>query len=308
MFFIVGVGRSGTSLLQSILASHSKIDLPPETGFVRQNILSWEKNTDLTVGEYIVKNAKLNRLKEVLEGYKEKTYQTDIDFYTTFSENYVDSMKKSLVGDKDPRLIEFIAATSILFPEARFIHLVRDPRDVLLSKKKAEWSKGKPGWYHVFANYVQLKMGEWQGQKLSEGQYLSITYEDLLAAPKKTVEKVCAFLNVEFEESMLSFQDKAKELVSDEEKQWKKETMGPLLKNNTGKWKGKLTDKEVVLTEELCKQAFRIGKYAKSNASDKLSFSEKIWLAIQILLLKGSGQIYMWGRLFGQQMLVRWKY
>ena len=308
LFFIVGVGRSGTSLLQSILTSHSQIAIPPETGFVRKNIFSWEKNKSLNFDKYTEINPKLARVEELFDDRQTKEYKTDVYFYTAFLKKYVANNNKSLTGDKDPRLIEFIDAASAIFPEARFIHLIRDPRDVLLSKKKAAWSKGKPSWYHTFANYVQLKMGEWQGKQLDNGRYLVMTYEDILGSPEATISKVCNFLNVNFESTMLSFQDKAKELVSEEEKQWKKETMGPLLKNNTGKWKGKLTVKEVALTEKLCEQAFHIGGYESSGAAHKLTLPQKAWLAIQVSLLKGSGQVYMWGRLLMQKVLVRWKY
>jgi len=307
-FFIIGVGRSGTSLLQSILSSHSKIAIPPETGFVRHNLLSWQKSANLTVKNYLKKNDKLGRVDGIWEKYKGKEYQTDRDFYSCFLERYVERKGKSIAGDKDPRLVEFIDAVSDLFPNAKFIHLVRDPRDVLLSKKKAEWSKGKPNWYHIFANYLQLKMGERQGQNLPEDQYLLITYESLLAAPENTIEKLCTFLDVEFEESMLSFQDKAKELISEKEKQWKKETMGPLLKDNTGKWKGELNDKEIALTELLCKQAFSIGKYEYNDAFSRLSLFKKCWVYALAAILKGSGFFFMLYQLISQRILVKWKF
>src|SRR5699024_9064559 len=171
-----------------------------------------------------------------------------------------------IAGDKDPKLIEYISGTAMLWSESKFIHRVRDPRDVLLSKKKAAWSKGKPSWYHIFANDVQLKMGEWQGHKLTGKRYVNGTYEDVVADQDETLARRRACLGSELAASMLSFQKTAKDLITDEETQWKKETMGPLLKNNTGKWNGKLEPWEVALTEPLCQQAFEIGRYQYSRA------------------------------------------
>lgn len=307
-FFIVGVGRSGTSLLQSILSSHSKICIPPETGFIRENVLSRKKTNDFTREQLISANKKAKRILSALPDKLPQTFLNELDFYHSLLELYLSSQNKELAGDKDPRLVEFIAAVSMLFPAAQFIHLVRDPRDVLLSKKNAEWSRNRPGWYHIFANYIQLRLGEWFGKKLPKDKYLVITYENILSAPESTVTKVCDFLSVNFEKEMLSFQDKAKELVSEEEKQWKKETMGPLLKNNTGKWRGKLTDREVALTELLCEQAFNIGGYKKSDSMRRLSFVEKNWLKFITLVLKGGGIFYMMYRLISQKTLVKWKY
>ncbi|MEL7834104.1 sulfotransferase [Fodinibius sp. Rm-B-1B1-1] len=307
-FFIVGVGRSGTSLLQSILSSHSKICMPPETGFVRSNILSWRRNREFTANEIVSANGKLERIVEGITDGQQQLFTNKLYFYYFLIERYKEVQNKQKIGDKDPRLVEFMKAALELFPSAKFIHLVRDPRDVLLSKKKAEWSKDKPSWYHIFANYIQLKIGESQGQKLSKDKYLLLTYEKLLDEPEISMEKVCNFLGVKFEENMLSFQEKAKELVSEDEKQWKKETMGPLLKNNTGKWKGKLTDTEVALTELLCKQAFKIGGYKKSESYSKLSFVNKLRVLSLSFLLTILGAIYIPCRLWSQKLLVAWKY
>lgn len=307
-FFIIGVGRSGTSLLQSILSSHSNICLPPETGFVRQNILAWHKQEECTTADLKSINGKLSRVIPEIEHKLPTRHSDELYFFKTVLKLYRNKKSKDKMGDKDPRLIEFIDAVSKLFPDAKFIHLIRDPRDVLLSKRNAEWSKDKPGWYHIFANYIQLKIGEWQGKKLPKGKYLLLTYEELLNNPEISIKKACSFLGVEFEESMLSFQDKAKELVSEDEKQWKQETMGPLLKNNTGKWKGKLTEFEVALTEMLSRQAFEIGSYQYSKVYDSLPFFQKLKVSLISLSLKGVGLSYMAYRLLSQKLLVAWKY
>jgi hypothetical protein len=150
-------------------------------------------------------------------------------------------------------------------------------------------------------------MGESAGNNLSVERYMVVTYEEILHAPEATISDICAFLQVDFEPAMLAFQEKAKELVSDEETQWKKETMGPLLKNNTGKWKGKLEASEVALTESLCQQAFTIGGYTYSNAIDDLSLSGKLFIRGISKILKGIGYSYILYRKFYQQAIVWWK-
>lgn len=307
-FFIVGVGRSGTSLLQSILSSHSSVCIPPETGFVRKNILSRDMLKNFSIKDILNKNDELKRLGEAISKISPKaSWDNEITCYKEILESYRSLQNKELVGDKDPRLIEYILSVNTLFPNTEFIHLIRDPRDVLLSKKKAAWSKDRPSWYHVFANYVQLKLGQRQGKKI-EDNYFVVCYEELLSDTERIVSTLCNLLGVEFEHEMLSFQETASRLVSEEEKQWKKETTGPLLKNNTGKWQGKLNNWEVALTELLCTEAFSIGGYEKSKAYNNLSFLEKMKVKTLFLILKFLGLFYVPFRLYSQKLLVKWKY
>jgi len=305
--FIVGVGRSGTSLLQSILSSHSNIAMPPETGFLRKGIFSFKRHENISYQKFTDLYPRLDRIPPAVFDHHPGSFSNGFDFYRYTLRKIASQEEAEIAGDKDPKLIEYISGTAMLWSESKFIHLVRDPRDVLLSKKKAAWSKGKPSWYHIFANYVQLKMGEWQGHKLTGKRYVTVTYEDLLAHPEETITQICDFLGIEFEESMLSFQKKAKELISDEETLWKKETMGPLLKNNTGKWKGKLEPWEVALTEQLCQQAFEIGRYQYSRAIKELSFFDKLYVKSVSIMLKGFGYVYMGYRKFYQKFIVWWK-
>lgn len=307
MFYIVGVGRSGTSLLQSILSSHSKIAIPPETGFMRENILKFARQKSISHVNLTESNSKVRRLLSSINFELPKEFKNEFDFYDLVLNIYKKEQNKCIIGDKDPRLVEFIHAVSILYPSTKFIHLIRDPRDILQSKKNADWSKNRPIWYHIFANYIQLKLGEYQGKKLKDAYYLVI-YEELLNDSEQIISSLCKFLGIKFESRMLNFQDKAKELISEEEMQWKKETMGPLLKNNTGKWKGKLSDWEVALTERLCVQSFKLGGYGVSNIYKKLT----VTLKLKVVLTQGGlialGYMYFLFRILSQKILIAWKY
>jgi hypothetical protein len=281
--------------------------MPSETGFLRNAFFNFTKLEDISFEGLVGLYPRLERVPESISGNLSKQFSDELTFYRLLLEDVRNNENVKIAGDKDPRLIEYMSGTAKILPEAKFIHLVRDPRDVLLSKKTAQWSKGKPGWYHIFANYVQLKMGESVGNNLSVERYLVVTYEEILNAPEAIISDICAFLQVDFEPAMLAFQEKAKELVSEEEKQWKKKTMGPLLKNNTGKWKGKLEPWEVALTERLCRQAFEIGGYQYSNAINGLPLGQKIIIKSSSFVLKGIGLPYILYRKFQQQIIVWWK-
>lgn len=299
--FIVGVGRSGTSLLQSMIAANSKVCYLPETSFIRRYIFTGMLSE-------LYERYGINAVKERL-GSDSHLARTGIDINSwlaedsSFSErelfhklvNVANSEKRDWVGDKDPRLIEFLPLVSAIATRATVVNIVRDPRDVLLSKKKAAWSKTGHVWKHIFANRVQLKLGSEMGKRFFGENYYEIVYEDLLQDPERVLKRLCGQIGLSFEESMLNFGDAARKLVSAEEQSWKKETFGPLLKGNKQKWKNELSAKEILLTEASCKQALQVGRYKRDSRERKLSIFDLFWVYsgfIAISLLDKPYRIY----------------
>jgi len=121
ILFIIGVGRSGTSLLQSMFAAHPNVGFLPESAFLRRYV--YRGNLHSAYG--------LGGKKAVI-----KILEQDEKFART-------GLNNLWIGDKDPRLVEFLPLVKTLFPDAHVIQVIRDPRDVLVSKKKAAWSKDK---------------------------------------------------------------------------------------------------------------------------------------------------------------------
>lgn len=301
LIFIVGVGRSGTSLLQSMLASHPKIKFLPETAYIRRYLTNKELNFIFencgkdSAMEVLEKDSLLNRLdmniKELINPALEKHKRLDLAIYEEILEAS-DSGEVIYLGDKDPKLIEHLPMLKRLFSRAHVIHIIRDPRDVLTSKKKAEWSKSGHPIKHIFANRAQLKIGRKNGPKYFGERYKEIFYEKLIGFPRETLEDICNFLNLEFSESMLSFSGEAKRLVSKSEMSWKKETLGPLLRDNIEKWKTELSSKEIALTELACEEAFLIGKYQKQSPFTNLNAFELVWTYLGLIAIKAGTPLY----------------
>jgi len=275
--FLVGVGRSGTTLLQSMLHTHSKINFLPEINYIRRflnsNILEYvyQKKGKTELLKYLYNDEFLKRLKLEISDYEkifQKTYPTisSIGIYEGIIKHYFMGIESlNFVGDKDPRSVEYLPVIKRYFPDAYIIHIIRDPRDVLLSKKKANWSKGRYVFKNIFANRIQYKLGAVEGNKLFKQNYCQIVYENLLKNPESELKLICKFLKLSFESSMLEFQNSSTQLVQKEELQWKKEALGPLLKNNTGKWKNELTQMEIHATENFCSDTMRDMNYPKSE-------------------------------------------
>jgi len=127
--------------------------------------------------------------------------------------------------------------------KSKFVNIYRDPRDVLSSKKKANWSAGRSLLSYLVASKVQISDALLLDTRPN---IMSVKYEDLITDPKTTVQSLCEFLGINFEHGMLSFQNTAKSLVHSDEVQWKKETFEPINPNNANQWKSNLTPIEAI--------------------------------------------------------------
>ena len=118
--FIVGVGRSGTSMLQSMLNTHREITFPPETHFIRSYIS--EKNELENVKEELLSDPNLLKLRLPLKKILERNTKLET-FYKELLKEYMISQGKKYVGDKDPKNIEYLQLIHNIFPQAIIIHI-----------------------------------------------------------------------------------------------------------------------------------------------------------------------------------------
>jgi len=293
MLYIVGVGRSGTSLLQSMFASHASITFMPETGFLRKyasghvlNLLYVRSGISAVVRKLANDNAFARTGLEINSLVQQAVYSRhDLDnaIYLQMVNRYLETGSR-FVGDKDPRMIEFMPLLASLSNDIFVINIIRDPRDILLSKKTAAWSRHGHIWKHIFANRIQLRLGRFWGPRLFGDKYVEVLYEDLITCPSEVLSSLCDQINIPFDSAMLSFNNAAKKLVSFDELSWKKETMGPLICNNKEKWRTQLSDKEILLTELCCKEAFVVGGYIRKDGL-ALSWFDKIWVLLGAALI-----------------------
>jgi len=138
--------------------------------------------------------------------------------------------RKTRWCEQTPRNVFYIDTIHELFPEARFVQIVRDPRDVLLSQKnrwkRRKLEKNKRPWrvtFREWLNYHPITMMKlWVSASKRVGRhtdmpyYMSIRYEDLLAEPNKTLSQVCAFLGLEYQSTMVEVPQVGSSLKNDE--------------------------------------------------------------------------------------------
>jgi hypothetical protein len=272
-FAIVGVGRSGTSLLMCMLDAHPDIAMPPESHFVGQYVV---KRAGVKLPQLIAHLSHDNRfarlglsIEEITQPFLEYNEPFSVArMYQVIMKIYATKRGVRVVGDKAPKNIEYLPVLRSIFPEACIIHLIRDPRDVYLSRTKTKWSGSRPAVLQYLAYRSQYGLGRRLGPQLFGDRYLEVHYENLITRPVTELSRVCSLVNLPFDNSMLDFQVSAKELVFADELTWKKEVLGPLLTQNKNKWQQELTPEQAARVEAACSPTFKDGFYELSGKGD----------------------------------------
>ena len=205
-----------------ILASHSRLSIPPETWyFLRLGELLQIKRT-LTPSE-------IDRVIQIMTthyrwpdlNYDASEFRLQAtaleapylrDVVELPYQKHLSQTRKSRWGDKTPGYIAILSDLATLFPGAKFIHLIRDGRDVAKSFQSLRWS-GR--WLHDnFQEWLEAMdyNEKWARSTLST-QIFQVRYEDLVFDVETTTRKICQFLGEEFEPGMLLWRERIDELV-----------------------------------------------------------------------------------------------
>ena len=218
--FIVGVGRSGTTLLRMMLDSHSQLTIPPETHFIPQLIdlfevsehVSPERAVEIVTserhwGDFAIEKA------DLLERFRGVDPFTPGDAIRSFFELYAEREGKPHWGDKTPIYMKRMLMIEEVLPEARFIHLIRDGRDVALSRARRALRDPAP--VSKTAQRWQTRIQKARRQQRKLGFYMEVRYEDLVVDTEPTLRGICDFLDLPFEPEMLAYHQRAGERLEE---------------------------------------------------------------------------------------------
>ncbi|MGH8773887.1 MAG: sulfotransferase family protein [Jiangellaceae bacterium] len=213
--FVVGCGRSGTTVLRTVLDSHPELAVSHEGGFVyplSRRRARYERPggfaveafaTDLLAARAVRTNLALTDedVHAALDGEPVVDYPDAVRRIFAY---YAARQGKERYGDKMPGYVQHLPALAELFPEARFVHIIRDGRDVALSSMAIEGNT-----LDVLALAINWKLrvetGRTDGGALTPGRYHEVRYEALTGEPESQVRHLCAFLDLDFDPTMLEF-------------------------------------------------------------------------------------------------------
>jgi hypothetical protein len=217
--FIVGVTRSGTTLLRLMLDAHPDLAIPPETHFVPQLIktarkrgISCEEAHAVVTGhrqwgDFNLDSAELLRRYCDLETIDPETT------IRTFFELYAEREGKPRWGDKTPNYVKRMKQIERWIPEARFIHMVRDGRDAALSRFKRVL-KEPPPMETVAERWVRKIEGA-RADGAEVGHYIEVQYEELVRDTETQLRRVSDFLELPWDDSMLRYYERAESRMAE---------------------------------------------------------------------------------------------
>lgn len=299
MFFIVGKGRSGTTLLQTILDTHPNTIVPWECRFVLHlrkkytRLKHWNKSTYQQFAKDVLSDPKVNafwkidqkQLTNQLEQAKVQNFAHACQYVYRLFPSIFDKSDIRLLGDKNPVNSLFIKTLAQLYPNARFIHFMRDYRASTYSSYKLTKNKGKIGELALRWKKVNERI-ERELNSLPN-QHIQVRYEDLVLHPERTLATICTFLELPFHIEMLDYHKKVKRqydnlsqddnLLQNMASKYHKNVSRPLDPTLIDAWKPNFTEEEVSIIEHYCATyGQRFGYQPTTASSNKPLFLQRL--------------------------------
>jgi len=260
--FLVGCPRSGTTLLQSLLAAHSQIWTCPETFFFGKTVSQKRLYRYLGLASKTAKSG----FGEFLDTIGIDKHHVDPPKPDYLMRSYADAFVRVLDGatleehksvwiEKTPIHLYYIKQIERYIPDARFIHVIRHGPDVVAS------------FFEVTHTYPDI----WGGAKDVDGcirrwvsdirktagyadhkEHYIVRYEDLTADPKHSLSRLCAWIGLPFEEDCLINYRDMSERIMDQGEHWKKDIQKPIASRAEKKFKQIFDrNKQDYITEQL---------------------------------------------------------
>ena len=220
----VGSGRSGTTLFRNVFDAHSQLAMSHEAHFIAplaHKRHEYESGSGFDVDKlvadlyadsnFVRQGLDEAAVRDTLVHADPSTYAEAVRaVYTLFAKTH----GKALYGDKTPGYVIQLDVLGEVFPEAKFVHIIRDGRDVALAYlDRDEWG---PSTVADAAHYWRSRVarGRTAGVKLGSERYREVRYEDMVEDPEGTTRTLCEFLGIPFEDEMLEFHRKGDDFAA----------------------------------------------------------------------------------------------
>ena len=283
-FFVIGSGRSGSTLFRRILTAHSELHVPPENFELGTSIRKYEQFRGQMGWYDLVRfimslfefhhefytfettlRPLVNRFQDLPHNRRNLAYILDA-FYRYHAERHGCSMVRW--GDKTPLNtyeIETLELILKVFPDAQFIHLIRDGCDVVASSLRygffTDLTTAAQRWARVVENARRFT-------EAHPDRSLVVRYEDLVRHPEKTTRSICDFLGVDFEPPMLTSEGAAESLGDVPVLSEHKEVSAPINTANIGSGRLDFSQEDREELESIIGRELELFGYPPCTSSD----------------------------------------
>lgn len=265
-------------MLRLMLNSHPRIAVPHETGFITSFLaklgeygsLADRRNRarlldDIAKHPLVVRGGHVRNKEAILEHPAENFSE----LVCAIMQDYAKRDGKVRWGDKTPFYTKDIDILWNLFPGCRFIHLVRDGRDVALSQRGISW----------LPNSLPRIAEDWRfkttvchkvGQALPQGHFLEVRYEELVTRTEDTLRKICSFLGELYSEQMLAYHETATRVVPAESLKWHRMSVQRPNPAKIGRFREELRRADRIIFEQIAGDALELFGYPLERLSGSL--------------------------------------
>lgn len=268
--FVLGSPRSGTSLLRLMLTSHPQLVIPPECGFIlwlAPEFGAWDERScdDGAIrGRFLSALGAARKFNtwglstaavdDEIRAVRPKTYA---ELCAAVVRAYRRKQEKSasIWGDKNNYYVRHVAELFALYPRGRFLHIVRDVRDVACSYREvmeadfsSPFSPNLPTDIDAIADVWTKDVSRLVSdfEHIPQARKATIRYEDVVADPARVLDGICRWLSVPYCDEMLDFhaRNRARGLEPEETMGWKAKTLLPIDRESVGRYRQRLSRTE----------------------------------------------------------------
>ena len=274
LLFVCGFPGGGTDLTKTILNAHPNIYINGEMPFLK-NIAHYGYSQE-TIFTHISEIRAFQRVLAQINTWS-NIENINYDFSIEMDAKGVLRLDQVLQicfsrhnsqiwGNKTPQNTENIALLSTLFPDARFLIVTRDVRDVCLSWKN-KWGKDM---IWCAAKWTQrMKKGWLATQYILPERYLFVKFEDILSDTETACRKICHFLDIPFSDRMLEHHEHTTRKIDG-----KLNYGQPVKKDNKRKWEKQLSVETVRRIEEITLDTMNLLDYEAKYATTRQPISD----------------------------------
>lgn len=279
--FILGMGRSGTTILLNNLNDHPKVHGLPEINFVIFFLHQFQnkKNISISEIELIMKQIEIFALSHPFIGWHFDAFITKSELeknsrngtlnypvlceivYSNIIPNNIEKKDSVFFLDKNPSYPIVVDKIGAFFPKARFVFIVRDYRSNVLSLKQSVFIGSPDIAYNAYRwNFFNKRVFNYS--KKNKGRVLFIKYEDFILNNSEELDRICLFLGInkdEFEESKTDVSEKISfsdyhfpEKFKDRFNKKYADLNRPINKDRLNSWVTQLSSEEILKCDVIC--------------------------------------------------------
>jgi Sulfotransferase family len=257
--FIVGVPRSGTTLMAALLSAHSQVAISPETHFFNYWLTRWPALSIPDFWQLLIQSARFSYLGINADTAWQQAHQQAVKMAETLNHQhlfsailslYAQQFKKARWGEKTPMHYQHLSQIFDWYPHARVLWLLRDPRATVASLLQVDWA----------APYTQINARLWQQSRelyyqhwVADPRIHVVRYETLITESDQQLQAICQFLQLPYEAQMVDHRSCAQSPILNRQG-WAKthlqQALAPIQTTSLEQWKQQLSIAEIEIIEQ----------------------------------------------------------